>query len=421
MRRFAQTARHALAGAVILAALHACSAGSPYRGVALSDLRDADGWYHLPGFRYRGEIRDGKPNGEGIALYPSGMRVQSSFTNGIATGTATITVNGVGTYQGQMRDGRLVSGELTAANGDYYRGGFTKWKPSGQGVLVRANESRYVGQFRDGAPHGAGVAFDPATNALTEGTFSNGQPQGRVLVSKAGVPSVADYQQGRDVSASVFEQRLADLALGPKDAEIAAARAAAAKEKQLLESVTEDRDRLSTMRTAEGVERFNESCFCIRKARINPDGSVTVGPDGCLEISDSNAPRPTPEQKRLWEERENARRRSCNTWANDINDPRLADRMAAIDDEYRQRIRSVNAAVEAQRRAEADRARLAAELKERQRTERIRQIAQRVQAENAAQAKKMEDERRKRCAGSNCCYCVVAGDKKALANCAPCQ
>lgn len=421
--------RHPLPRLLTLAGLIAASscapASPPYRGLQLDDLRDADGWYHLPDFRYRGEVRGGQPNGASEALYPDGIRVASSFRDGVPNGPARVEVPQVGTFTGEMVAGRMPQGEFVGRNGDYYRGGLSAWQPEGAGLLVRADESRYTGGFKGGVPNGRGVAYDPRTRELVDGTFVNGRPDGSAVVTNAGAPSIRDYQQGRDVTTERVADRARELALGPADREIAQGKAALAAMQDRTNEASSRLSRFETMRLPSGIERFNKECACHLKASVNRDGSVYIGADGCLLLVDSNAPTPTEAQKRLWEERERAQARACSAWAKDINDPALASRTAEVRAEFTQRARELAAAAEAQRRAEADRARFAAELQAReaaQRTARAREALARAEAERQAEARKRAEERKRACAGSICCYCVDVkpGTKAQDIKCAPC-
>lgn len=424
---FRSISRTALLALATFGTISSCAPTPPYRTVSLEDLKDAEGWYHLPEFRYKGEIRNGQPNGAGIALYPTGVRVEAPFVNGVANGTGRIEVPEVGVYVGEMRSGKLIAGEVSFSNGEYYRGQLANWRPEGAGLLVRANDQRFSGAFRDGLPNGPGVAYDPATRRMTDGTFVNGQPDGRALVTTAGVPSVQDYQRGRDVTEATFLERTAALAMGPVDRQLAEAKRKAEEATRAADASSDEHRRLRTLATPAGVDNFNKACFCIRKASIRPDGTVSVGSEGCLTVEDRNAPRPSPEEVRLSEQRESARRRTCLDWAKDLNDPTMPARIEAIGSLFDRQAAVMNAAVAAQRRAEADRERLAADLRTkdaRDRSERVRAAAAAIRAENDAQMRAAEEKRRRACAasGSNCCYCRIAGSGvKSAASCAPCQ
>lgn len=409
------------------ASLGSCAPTPPYRTVSVEDLKDADGWYHLPEFRYKGEIRNGQPNGAGIALYPTGVRVEAPFVNGVADGTGRVEVPEVGVYVGEMRSGKLIAGEVSFSNGEYYRGQLANWRPEGAGLLVRANDQRFSGAFREGLPNGPGVAYDPATRRMTDGTFVNGQPDGRALVTAAGVPSVQDYQRGRDVTEATLLERTAALAMGPVDRQLAEATRKAEEATRETDRAAAAFTRLRDIATPASIERFNKECFCIRKASIRPDGTVYVGSEGCLTVEDRNAPRPTADEVRLSRERESARRNTCLDWAKDLNDPTMPSRVAAMGRLFDRRMEAMTATVAAQRRAEADRERLAVDLRTkdaRDRSERVRAAAAAIRAENDAQMRAAEEKRRRACAasGSNCCYCRIAvNGVKSAASCAPCQ
>lgn len=419
--------RHALMALTAIAAVHACVPTQAYRTVSLEEFKDAEGWYHLPEFRYRGELRSGTPHGAGIALYPTGVRVEAPFVDGVANGTGRVEVPEMGVFVGELRAGKLVSGEVTYANGDYYRGQIAEWRPEGAGLLVRANDQRISGAFRGGLPNGPAVAYDPATRRLTDGTFVDGQPDGRALVTTAGVPSVQDYQLGRDVTEANLLARTSALALGPVDRQLAEAARKAEESTRLATATSVELNRLEKITTPKGIDDFNKACFCIKKASRRADGTVYVGSDGCLTVEDRNAPRPTAEQQRLAEEREDARRSTCSEWAQDLNDPDMPARLAALGSLFDRRGDVMDAAVAAQRRAEADRERMVADLRTREareRSERVRVAAAAARAENDAALRAAEAKRRQACTGANanCCYCRIAGSGvKAAASCAPCQ
>ena len=81
-------------------------------GELLSGDPDGHGVLSGSGWRYEGELRDGKPHGEGGFTLPVGLA----------------------RYEGAFRDGQ----------------------PHGQGVLVYSDGRRYEGEFRSGDRHGCG-------------------------------------------------------------------------------------------------------------------------------------------------------------------------------------------------------------------------------------------------------------------------
>ena len=90
-------------------------------------------------YTYTGEVKDGKPNGMGVAKYSSGnvLRYVGSFVNGIYSGKGTMFFN----------DGAFLSGEWK--NG----------KLNGKGSNYNSSGGLYIGEFIQGAKSGKGVMF----------------------------------------------------------------------------------------------------------------------------------------------------------------------------------------------------------------------------------------------------------------------
>ena len=77
---------------------------------------------------YVGELRDGKPHGQGVMTWPDGSR-----------------------YEGELRDGRWHGqGVYTWPDGVRQEGWFRDGLQQGHGVLTWPDGARYEGWFRDG-------------------------------------------------------------------------------------------------------------------------------------------------------------------------------------------------------------------------------------------------------------------------------
>ena len=79
--------------------------------------------------KYQGEVKNGKPHGFGILIFPNGLKYVGEFKDGLSNGQGTSTYDG----------------------------------------------SKYVGEFKDGKQHGKGIDFDSDLGMKYEGEFKNGK------------------------------------------------------------------------------------------------------------------------------------------------------------------------------------------------------------------------------------------------------
>jgi len=84
---------------------------------------------------YRGDFRNGVPNGTGVFVFGNGDRYQGQFLNGQPNGRGEFIYDNDNRYQGQFRNG----------------------VPNGTGTFIFTDGTRYQGQFRDGQFHARGV------------------------------------------------------------------------------------------------------------------------------------------------------------------------------------------------------------------------------------------------------------------------
>jgi hypothetical protein len=120
----------------------------------IENLKDSWGLTYI----YTGEVKDGKPNGMGVANYSSGnvLRYVGSFVNG--------TYNGKGT--------------MLFDNGAFLSGEWKNGKLSGMGTNLTANGVLYIGNFVDGVKNGRGTMFYKENGAMIAG-FKNDKLEGR--------------------------------------------------------------------------------------------------------------------------------------------------------------------------------------------------------------------------------------------------
>lgn len=400
--------RLALAIAPLL--LAACGGGPPYRETSLAQLQTPDGWYRFPEFSYAGPLNGGVPDGRGKVRYPGGATIEGTFTRGVPEGDATITAPGFGKIVGTMRDGVLVEGYATLENGDIYEGQFVAGYFGGKGALYRASGERYAGSFSGGRPHGNGTLFDARTGVTVHGQFEAGLPHGNATVRAAnGTIERQVRERGRDVTDARYKEQAASAHISSVSAKLDELVLRATAERDRLAQVEQERSRLRNVRTPSGIEAFNKACACTMRASVDRDGNVHVGSDGCLIVTKRDGPKPTEEQKRLWEEREQAKGRMCSEWAQDIENPDIGARLASVDEQYRQRSEALASAEAARRQAAADKARLEREARQRQYDAEVAATAARMRAAENRRAAEEAERQRQACSSpsqqARSCFC----------------
>lgn len=373
--------------------LGGCSA--PYRQLTLSDLRDGEGWYAFPELKYRGDIRNGYPNGKGEMVYKTGVQVIGSFQNGVAHGTVEVRVPGYGTLHGEMKQGQFASGRAELNSGDLHVGDFANWQLNGSGTLLRADGSFDHGTFSNGSLHGKGERFDAGTGASMVGSFRGGRPEGNVAVQQGGKVSMRRYDGGRDVTTQWLKERASEVVKKPQQERLEQARRAEEEVRKQHDEAKKEQDRLIDQRSAKGRARYDEACFCVDTP--------------CLDIIDSKAPTPTEAQKRQAEENERRRKRLCREWKANLDDPNFPARMNALQAD----IRSKNAVLERERQrrvaAEAELARIEAEARAAQSARMLAEIERQRRSADAEASREhaaaMERARTLCTRQPNSCYC----------------
>ena len=164
----------------------------------IENLRD--GWDGS--INYTGEIKDGKPNGMGVATYKSGnaIRYVGRFVNGMYNGKGTMFFNNGAFLTGEWRNGKLNGkGSFLSEAGVLYIGDFVNGVKEGKGILFYKDNGMIMGSFsndkqtgrgyqifadgfvisdviyRDDKKNGMGYQYEIKTKQLYEGEWSNDQ------------------------------------------------------------------------------------------------------------------------------------------------------------------------------------------------------------------------------------------------------
>lgn len=128
---------------------------------------------------YRGEIRNGEPNGRGLLVYKNRDRYEGQFRNGMPDGVGMFLFTSGDRYEGQFRNGKANGrGTFTFTNGDRYLGQLQNGYPHGTGTFTFASGQIYSGQFYLGQVNGRGVVILPGV-VRCEGTFYNSSLDGK--------------------------------------------------------------------------------------------------------------------------------------------------------------------------------------------------------------------------------------------------
>ena len=105
--------------------------------------------------RTSGQFRNGKVNGRGISIWPSGNRYEGEYRDGKRNGRGIFTWAGGNRYEGEYRDGKKHgSGIFTWPDGGRYEGEYRDGKQNGQGTELWSNGNRYEGEYLGGKKHG---------------------------------------------------------------------------------------------------------------------------------------------------------------------------------------------------------------------------------------------------------------------------
>jgi len=126
--------------------------------------------------KYEGDIRNGKPNGQGTHTFPDGRKYVGESKDGQWDGQGTITYPDGGKYVGEFKNGKIHGqGTYTFEKGKYegfkYVGEWKDGTQQGQGTDSLPDGSNYVGEWKDGERWN-GTLYDKEGKII--GKFMNG-------------------------------------------------------------------------------------------------------------------------------------------------------------------------------------------------------------------------------------------------------
>ena len=159
------------------------------------------------GDKFEGEVKDGKPSGQGAYTLKSGEIYSGTWVNGKQEGKGRLTWANGGYWEGEFKDDQRVltgpmtikldnvsitgvfsiepssnaltgSGKFAWANGDYYEGAEVQGVKQGKGQFSWASGNRYDGDWERDLPNGKGSIYF-ANGDRYEGAVRDGQPHGQ--------------------------------------------------------------------------------------------------------------------------------------------------------------------------------------------------------------------------------------------------
>jgi hypothetical protein len=140
--------------------------------------------------KYEGDIRNGKPNGQGTHTFPDGRKYVGESKNGQWDGQGTITYPDGRKYVGEFKDEEFHGkGTLTRPDGGKYVGEFKNGKIHGQGTYTfekgKYEGFKYVGEWKDGTQQGQGTDSLPDGSNYV-GEWKDGERWNGTLYDKEG-------------------------------------------------------------------------------------------------------------------------------------------------------------------------------------------------------------------------------------------
>ena len=122
--------------------------------------------------KYKGDIENGIPNGQGIETFIDGFKYVGEFKDGDKHGQGTEIWSSGEKYVGEFKNGkRNGQGTTTFPDGSKYVGEYK----NGQHWNVKVTGPRFVGEYKNGKRHGQGTVYSLFGDGKYVGEFKNGK------------------------------------------------------------------------------------------------------------------------------------------------------------------------------------------------------------------------------------------------------
>jgi hypothetical protein len=143
----------------------------------LEGLRDAWG----TSFDYIGDIKNGQPNGLGIAIYSNNnaLRYSGYFVNGQYSGKGVLLFKDSTFLSGEWKNGKLNGkGASLNSGGDFYAGYFANGVKEGSGAFVFADNGLLVGNMKNDTYAGRCIFIPASGKTVSDNIYSDGKKNG---------------------------------------------------------------------------------------------------------------------------------------------------------------------------------------------------------------------------------------------------
>jgi hypothetical protein len=105
--------------------------------------------------RYKGDVRNGRPEGHGSLVMRSGLTYDGDWKDGLMNGRGAIKFENGDDYEGEFVAGRMDgNGRYGSSDGSVYVGVFRNGLRNGEGKLTLADGSSFATKWQDGAEVG---------------------------------------------------------------------------------------------------------------------------------------------------------------------------------------------------------------------------------------------------------------------------
>jgi hypothetical protein len=131
---------------------------------------------------YVGELKNGKPNGLGVAVYKSGtaIRYVGNFSNGKYEGVGTLLFKDGAFLSGEWKAGKLNGqGANLTTDKVFYQGDFVNGEKNGNGTLVYGNNSFYQGSYKNDKQEGRIVSVGADATIFNDNIYVAGKMNGQ--------------------------------------------------------------------------------------------------------------------------------------------------------------------------------------------------------------------------------------------------
>ena len=159
-------------------------------------------WKEFKCGKYKGDLVNGLPNGNGIMYYHSGGKYTGEWKNGKKNGKGMF-ISKLTTRKGTWVNGAM-EGKGTITFNDTkerYLGDFKNGKFEGKGIYFYQDGGKYIGEFKNDKKNGKGVFYDKYGNEEYNGDYLNGHRTGKGIIyyrySQEGVKYIGEVLNGK--------------------------------------------------------------------------------------------------------------------------------------------------------------------------------------------------------------------------------